>query len=557
MKPLLFLTGKSIVNGVKRAVTSPRRLIGFLVIVAYYAQFVVRSVMRSNSYGPGSARTVGFEYQEERVQAFAFFLFAVISLVLFLTSMTPKGGFRPADVDVLFPTPINPKIVLIFRILRDSIASMVIPIFFAIVAGGSAQRLLVMLRHMPNKGAVGQTFSLAYILMALAWISIGYAISLFTNRSDHQSEKNKKLIDWGAGVLITVSIAYIAWRMQSDLSWDTFVELSQNFGLRILFFTASAAKMMLAGAIDGSPLSGAVGFLTLVGTIAIALKLAMSQVEYLYDQAAAKGFKSQDMNRLQRSGDLYGVVAERARQGKLKRSRLAGWISRQRWRGHFAIIWKEMLLQARGGAAQHILIGLLTLTMVLLPISVGRGEKFDQAIGGIFLAMLGFAVFISANTTATTGFIELLRRGDFQKPLPFSPTTLVFWEVAAKTIPIVFIGLTAAIGATILDSRLLGVALGGLLMAPTFGLVLTSVSLVIVLLFPDIEDATQRGFRGLMMLLGSVIAALPGMGIAIGLYLLGIHPLIIAIPFGGLNVVAAVGLSFISGGLYGSFNPSE
>jgi hypothetical protein len=83
------------------------------------------------------------------------------------------------------------------------------------------------------------------------------------------------------------------------------------------------------------------------------------------------------------------------------------------------------------------------------------------------------------------------------------------------------------------------------------------VVLLVTVLFPDIDDATQRNFRGLMTMLGCVIAASPMLATVGVLNYYGINGLIIAIPAVALNVGVAVGVSAIAGGLYAGFNPSE
>lgn len=561
MKPLVFLTVRTFVNGVKRALTSPQRLIGLLVVLGYYANFILRALGRTG--GGSVSRSIAgqgmLEFHTEYVAGISFALFALLSFFLFLGSFNPRGGFRPADVDVLFATPVEPKAVLVFRIVRDYLLTLLLPLFFAFVTGPTtAGGYQYLFKNFPEQGRLaGKMFSISYLLLSLTWVCIGYAISLFINRSDEQSDRNKKAIDVSVFVVALLVMGYVGVRLRQDLSWETGVSLTQSPFLRIVFFPATAASWILMAPFDGSIVEGIGGAITLIAIIGLSLHLAMTQVGFLYDQAAAKGFATVDTRKLQRSGDTYGIVAERARRGRVKSGRLSRAIGRLRFKGGAALLWKELLLQTRGSLGMLLFLGPMMIFMVLMPVyATGMSERTTSS-GYMLLGMLGFMAFIISQSTGTGGFIELLRRVDFQKPLPFSPTVTVFWEVAAKVVPIVALTVPCVIGAIAINPALTGAGLAGIVMTPALSLVLTAVNLLVIVLFPDIEDAAQRGFRGLMLLLGSAICILPSLGVAVAMFYFKVHPLVVAIPFTLVNVAIAVGVSAIAGGFYSSFNPSE
>jgi len=462
-------------------------------------------------------------------------------------------------VDVLFPTPVSPKVVLVFRIFRDYVLTLFIPLFVAIVAGRSAgPGILVLLNHFPEQGRiVTRLFTITYLMMTLCWVCIGYAMSLFVNRSDLQSDRNKKAIVAGILSTLLVSAVYVAIRLRTNLSWESAMDLTHSPLLRIVFFTATAATAVIMAPFDGSLLEGAAGFLGMVAVIALSIRIAMTQVGYLYDQAAAKGFQSQNMRNLQRSGDTYGMMAAQATEGKVRGGWFTRIVGRWKFKGAGALIWKELLLHGRTGLWQYGAFGPLILFIVLMPIWVAGQTPRHDPPEPVFFGALAFGTFLLSVSNAQSGFIELLRRVDFQKPLPFSPMVTVLWEVAAKAAPTAVISTLAGIGAMLLNRQLWMAGLAGILMAPTLSLVLAAVSLLVMVLFPDVDDAAQRGFRGLMMLLGIAIAAAPGVGVAIAMVIFHVNPLVMAIPFVLINFAVAAGISAISGGLYSSYNPSE
>ena len=112
LKPLLYLTYKTVFNGLKRAVTTPRRLIYFIVFVGYYFFLFIRPSLTVGTPPAMPASVVGsVQFPPlEILDAFAFGLFFVLSLFLMLGIFGTQGISRPADVDVLFATPVSPRV---------------------------------------------------------------------------------------------------------------------------------------------------------------------------------------------------------------------------------------------------------------------------------------------------------------------------------------------------------------------------------------------------------------------------------------------------------------
>ncbi|CAN5364860.1 hypothetical protein BH11ARM1_BH11ARM1_15510 [soil metagenome] len=562
MKPLLFLSYRSTVNGIRRAVTSPQRLIGLIFVLLYYFQFIFRSVIAPPS-DPGKFPN-GFTPtslpNDETISAIVFGIFGVLSLFLMLGSLNPRGGFRPADVDVLFPTPVSPKIVLIFRILRDYLITLLLPLFIALMSGiGAKAGFQLIFRQMPEQSKyIGLVFTLSWVLMSAMFVSIGYGVSLFINRSDEKSDQNKKVISWGfAGVFILL-VLFLALSLRSDTSAQGVIQALNSPEVHFLLFGGTFASWMVMGVYHSNFVEGAAGFALMIAAIIAGFAMAMTQIGFLYDQAAAKGFGNVTARNLQRSGDTYGLMAEQARSGRVKQGRIAGRISRFQTKGGGALVWKEMVIQSRAGMTQQYAIALIAIAFVLGPLYAMAQKENLLAETWILLGLQAFGVFIITMTTSTGGFIELLRRVDFQKPLPFSPMATIFWEVCAKIVVTSVICLVTATAAVIIDPKLVWASLASVVAVPSLALVLTTVVLLVTILFPDIEDASQRSFRGLMILLGSVIAASPGMLIfALFFVLLHLNPVIAAIPMVLVNLGVASAGAALAGTLYAKFNPSE
>jgi hypothetical protein len=172
--------------------------------------------------------------------------------------------------------------------------------------------------------------------------------------------------------------------------------------------------------------------------------------------------------------------------------------------------------------------------------------------------MQGVAVLMLTMNTAVSGFIELIKRVDFQKPLPFQPAGTVFWEVLSKCVPTIAMSIAAAIAVMILKPVLWGAAIGSVFYASSLSLLISAIVFLVTIAFSDSGDASQRGFRGILMLLGIVVCGVPGGALLTALILL-LHwnSLAAAIPASLINFGVALLVSFLAGGLYDSYNPND
>ncbi len=558
IRPLLFLLTRIIFNGVKRALTSGRRLIGLVFAVGYYLWFLMRGSGGTKGLPLRFTHMMNFPLMST-VDAICFSAFGAVSLMLMGSLMNQRGSFRPPDVDVLFATPVNPRVVLVFRIVREYLMSVFYPLFLGVFGGRSLFiGIQTFFRSFPEQGAiVGRTAAIAWPLMILAWISLGFGVSIFVNRSDLQSDRNKKIIGWSIGTAVAVLIAYVAISLKLDPTWDRYVEVVSNPLIRILIAPATAASAMVIGPLSNSYLMLFAGLIGLVLLTVLGFAMSMSQVEFLYDQAAARGFGSSEMRSLQKSGDYYSMRAENARQGKMRIGRVTRWVGRWKMQGPLALMWKETILQMRGATFQISFFAMMAAFLSWVPIWVVHPSSTIDRIGHIYLILQGVSAFFIGFGGSQMAFIEMLKRVDLNKPLPFSSTAITFWETAARVTPSIFISLICTVGTCLIRPELALYAFAGLIMMPSATLVINSMSLLTTVLFPDYDDPSQRGFRGLVQILGIAIAMLPGLGIALALIVAQLSPVVISVPYAAVNIGISIVLCQVAGGLYANFNPSE
>src|SRR5438045_3141730 len=99
MRPLVFLTYRSFLNGIKRALTSGKRLIGLLFFISYYVWLVFRPLGGSREFESTPMPMHLTVPPLSSLDAVVFAGFAFMSFILVMNVMGYRGGFKPADVD--------------------------------------------------------------------------------------------------------------------------------------------------------------------------------------------------------------------------------------------------------------------------------------------------------------------------------------------------------------------------------------------------------------------------------------------------------------------------
>jgi hypothetical protein len=395
------------------------------------------------------------------------------------------------------------------------------------------------------------------MLLALGWISIGYAASLFVGRSDLRSETNRKIINATVALAMFSVIAFVAIRLRQDMSWSNAIDVSQSPLVRTVFLPASIATAIVVNGVYGNEVLSLAAALCSVGIIGLAFAAATTQVGWLYDQAAAKGINAINLRNMRRGGNPYAISAERARQGKIKRGRLAAKFSGLSMQGPPSLLWKDLLLQLRSSLAGASALGLIC--MICLG-SVAYAVKPYPNYGAedLLILICGMWAYMFGLTTGVAGFREMLARIDLLKPLPLTTSQIMFWEVVAKVpLPTCFLAAGVFV-AGVVDPHAIAALLAGVIVSVPLMVVFLSTILFSMVLFPDYEDPTQRGLSGLVMLLAIAIGCSIPVGTFVVLsYVLKIHPIVAAIPSGVSSILISLGLATISGNLFAGFNPTD
>lgn len=564
MRPLLYLSLRSSLNGLKRALKDPKRLIGLLFFVAYFGWFLGGRIFgaKSGIELGDRLRNQALDYPPTNIlSSVSFFIFALLSLVFMAQAGTQKPGFRQADVDVLFATPVSTRVVYLYRLLRELLLTLATPLILILMfwrSGGELWRTFF--RDVPQAASPGDAMAvavLAWMLLSVAWVSVLNAVMLFTNRSDVWADRMRARLNWSMAFVFAATVGFVFLHLYGKLSFSAVMDLGQSVVLRTVFFSGTLASWLVMGPLAGQWTLTALGALGLLAMAFFGYRLALTQIDWMYDQAAIKVAEGSVTADRQRKGDMLGAAAEQARRKPGKRSRRQGWLHRLNMPGAWALVWKEYFLLSRGTLAILLMFLVVTVGSGLMSLLAPTSGRLSDPGGVTLLVILTGCAFATSTTLSQMGFIESLRRVDLLKPLPFTPTRVAFFDILSKAVMSALPTLPAVVLALAFRPTMWQWGLAALLASMSLCLVVCSSGFLVMVLFPDIEDPTQRGLRGLVQMLAMGAMTLPGILVVIGLLVLRMSPVLATLAGMAVSLGISMVCALISGRLYADFNPSE
>lgn len=544
MRPLIFLSVRTILNGIRRAFKSPVRMIGILIVTAYWASFLFTRGFTGRGLNQKLPDSLKFDLPAGDILFAAFFAgFLLIVLVRSLVMFVPPGWYRPADVDVLFPTPISPKFVMIHRFVSDYLFTLFMPLLLALFFGRRGMDgLQLVIRELPDPGAakyLGISLLLAFFLVSLFAVALSYAVGIVINRDTPNSRLLKKAAGLAVALIFAGIILSSVRAMMSEAPLESLVVMANDTVTRILFFPATAAADLTTAPLQGDWTQAALAIAVLILGSAILMGFALSQSSYLYDMATQRSVPAAQRREMTRGGDTSLVWVAAAREGKIK-PRRNRYVSALRWEGAFALLWRDLVQVARFAPITMVLFVVLLAGCAWLSVMQPEtAQSLFQAQSVVFTVLIPFMV----PAMVQSGFQATLRHCDVLKPLPFSMVTLSLFESAGKAIGAIVISVLVAVLHLVLSpgdwDRALAMAIG----LPPICLFSSSVMWIVVLLFPDISDPAQRTLRGLALIAGyaaivapALIVLVPGMLLKVPVLLLAVF---VAATYIGLTRVAA------------------
>jgi len=555
MRALLFLTLNQLKNSIRRSLTSATRLIALLVFVSYYYFALMRGVWAGQRELTQSPYKFDFP-PVEILTAIAFGVGLLVTFLFWSTVGVQRGSFRSADVDMLFPTPISPRLVLAVRMIRENIVSLLLPFIVVIFSGPALKAPLQAIfkqAGIPHgAGSVYGWMILAWIINQMMWIAIGYAFTLSTYQ-EGKREWLGRLINWSCLLGLVGVAAYIGLAMQGHATTRTFLDMANAGPLRYAIPSATAISLIATAPLTGAYAVAGLAIAGCLGVTAVAIAIAMKHVGAMYEFAAMSASAAESTRDALKAGDMLVVFRQKAAQGKLKLRRV-GWVERLQWRGAWAVAWRDLIIMLRTSAPSLVFFLVLALLYTVLPAAFSKNR--DVTIIGLVTAPL--ITWISVWSYSRSSFIDLLRRVDSDKSLPLSLLQLVLAHSIMRNLAAVGIGWLICLAVMIMNPP---VAMGAVAIAialPAFAFLVSGSVLLFMLIFPDVEDPSQRTLRELLTTFLMFVAIIPG-AVAGGLVLLvGEKMYVVAALAASVTNVLVVALLYLAcAELYAAHNPNE
>jgi hypothetical protein len=560
MKPLLFLTFSQLRNGVMRSLTSARRLIALIVGVSYYYFFIFRVLWNRE---PEVQRIGELTFPPtEIIAALVFGLFLLVTLFFWGTLWSTRGSLKPADVDMLFATPVNPKVVLLFRMARENFLALILPLMLVLFGGaaaaGGVKALFAQIPDPEVPAKMARAAVLAWILMQVSWVAAGYAYTLWAHQ-DRASRWAGWVGPWSFGLGAAVVAGYLAFlSRQPDVGVGDFVNAATEGPMRYLFFPATAAAEIVLAPLTRNYAAAAVSMAGFVAATALFIFLAARNVSWMYEHAALTASVVVQSRRAAATGDVTAIRIAYARAGKLKAGR-RGWIARLRWRGAMGVAWRELIIGVRTSRGVYLALVVAALVFGVAASGVPVDGKADALVFPVMaVAVASIAPGLISWIASRGAYIDLLRKLDVDNALPIPIPRLLLAQSVPRNVAASLLGWIVAAAATVRHPELAQAAAAACVVALPLTFIASGTVLTMVLVFPDLEDASQRMLRELLTALLGLFAVLPGVVAgAATLALLQGKFLLASLVASLLNCGSALVLYSLAAHLYAGHNPSE
>lgn len=573
MKPLWFLTTRVLVNSLKRAFGNPlRAILTLLVLGFFFLTFAgnVLSMFFGDSKPPPMPANMMLDPRlivDKLIGLMTLLHLALVAAAFFpSTAKSYAGFFLEPDVNYLFPTPLKRFKVFRFLVLArgmfGSLMLMLLIVFYYAVFGRRSLMQLSALNIEPQVGPWGlMTYPLIYSLMTMGLLFVSVNIGI---RAYHNPALWKRVwLILGVG-LGGVAVAMAFFGLQAAQNGESVVDgliAGMNhpvlYALLIPLRAPADAAMIVYNGWSVAVVLGAVFWL---GVLVAANRALKTQDVWLYEYAGASAQKraravSAQQNPLQAMMDR---VAEDAQKGKIKTLRVP-FLERWRPTGVWALFWRDLLIGWRLGGMTNLIMLTVILLLgagALMAVKIWGGQKADKLV----VVVAGLSQYIIALlfiVGSLYGIMDILKRMDFQKPMPLPASHVVLIEVLPTILTLALLLIPLTLISIALFPQNAGLWLYLLFIELSFMLPISLGLLILVLMNPDQTDYTQRLLLGVLMFPIIFLCGAPGL-ILLGLSFYFKVPLVInAVLVLGANAMATVFLTTVAANRYESFNPLD
>jgi hypothetical protein len=568
---LAYLTMCVLVNSVRRAFANPLRAVLTTFVLAFFLCGWGGALIGSLAENP--ARAQPDMLQPQRLMLRSIGLVVIIHWFYVVFTIIPSV-FRPAyalvqesDVHYLFTTPLKPlalfRGMILIRGLFGALFFLMLLAVYLLLFGGARLRLLATVQEPVAPAIALLGYPVMYLLVfstALLWSIVLEAMEI-TGRSVRRLV-SRLLIGWAA-LSFALTAGYLVYLRRS---LDEFAFLTA-LGEAVDWLPAYVLLLPVRGLADAAivlyqgftPAMGVSFALWLVGVL-LANRALVCYQDVLYEVGALLARKGAAARASQRD-PLRTYLQRKAEAASAKPLRTLRWLERWTPRGVWALLWRDLLITWRAsGWGNLLMVALMAAAPVGLALLIHYTAPPERDVRlalkiAYAVAQAMTAFFISFG--AFYGFTDMLRRVEWQKPLPFSPRAVMVVESLPSVVFFAASQLLAALVISLWFPSEWLFWLGSSVAATSWAIVLMMAMLAIALINPDPNDYTQRLLSGVLMVPALLLTGAPGAAI----WLLGVGlqwNLWLMVGLSCLtNLFAAFALTAFNGALYEKFSPID
>lgn len=528
MRALVYLRWRTLVNGLLGLLTSPKRMASGVFVIVWIVASLGFGVLSHSMHGSSSAQM--------QVPA-AYARLVVLIVILMLTLMVVQRGlegtvfsFSGADYDFLFPTPVSRRLVIVARVLEDSLATL---LWTGVVLAGMRAVLPV---EFSDLQAVASPWvqGLAAGFYAVFVINTARAIQLSLSTGEvllgASGIASKAL--WGVLLALLGGAAYVL--VQGAAAQTLMRDISHG-----PWAVALAPPLAVASLVTGEapPVFGTV---TVAVVSLAALALLASTAACLLDRDIIEGT-------LEHSAHIAGIRAaaraqdmERMAGARLRRTRAGSRSLAVGWRRpELAPVYKylaETLHQSWPQLARWAVI-------MALP---GVGARLAHLSGTAPALLAGPAVaylLLLVSSFQALRFRSELNHASLLRALPLSPVRQLLAGLVPRAL-VLAAGFALALGSFHLGYECPGAGAHAavVLCLPLACLLSCLMGALTACVFPNSEDAGQRLLAGVLHMAALGIALAPAM--ALVALSSAVHAPVLAVAVvGNLGLLPGVALS--------------
>ncbi len=568
-----FLTVRVVINSFRRAFANPLRAVLTVLVIGFILCSWGGALVGALLEPVRAPRAPQLMLDPEAVMGRSLTIVLGFHLLYVVLAMAPafsRGQFSyfvEGDVNFLFPTPVRAlslfRGVLLMRGAIGTIFLMLFLIIYLLMSGGRSIRQLALVAEPQTSGWALLVYPLLFLSMSLAALWLGVAVRLM--------EEERPALRWlfwvgvigwallGAGLM--VGYAWMLWQNQPSVRFSEALLMGANWLPAYVLLLPARALADAALIVYGgwTPAIG-LGLIFWLGVLVWADRRIVAHAGRLYELASAmaqRGARYRLARRDPMSAMYQGALERMSRRERPVRT--LRWLERWTPRGVWALLWRDILLSWRLQGWMLIAAIALFIAIPSVPLGIIRYslEKQSLLVAQVTYVSIQYMIVIMTAIGSYYAIVDLLRRVDFQKPLPFSSRAVVLVESLPTAVMFALIQLVVSLVAIVWFPQAWVFWLGMGLALVSFVPVLMMAMWMLAMLNPDPNDYTQRLLLGLLMFPAILLAGLPGgLILTVGL-VLRLSPLLLAPIVMAANFSVGAILVAINSNLYEQFSPVD